>query len=325
MRAMRALLIGIALLLLGACTTPQIQELGLAVNEPFLDGKTAVMADGGRLPMHVWPAKEPKAVMIGVHGMNGYAEDFALPGPWFAAQGISFYAYDQRSFGRTDKDKLGLWPGSEAMVSDLKSVHALLKKKHGNLPVYVMGISMGGAVTMKALDSGLEPAGAVLVAPAVWGWRAMNPFLKSTLWITAHVAPSYAPTGESLDVWPSDNIEILRAIGRDPLYQSKTRTDTIYGLVNLMDEAYDSAERLKAPILYLYGKNDQIVPADPTYAVIGRIKAPKRVAVYKNGWHMLLRDQQRKVVWKDITAWIDNKTASLPSGEEHKTKKVAQN
>ncbi len=321
---MRALLIGFGLLVLGACASPQIQELGLAVNEPFLDGKTAVMADGARLPMNVWPAKKPKAVILGVHGMNGYARDFGLPGPWFASKGISFYAYDQRSFGRTDKDKLGRWPGGEAMVSDLKSIHALLKKKHANVPVYVMGISMGGAVTMKALDSGLEPAGTVLVAPAVWGWRAMNPFLKSTLWITAHVAPSYAPTGESLDIWPSDNIEILRTIGRDPLYQSKTRTDTIYGLVTLMDEAYDSAERLKSPILYLYGTKDQIVPAAPTHKVIARIKAQKRVAIYKNGWHMLLRDKQRKVVWKDIAAWVANKTAALPSGEEFKAKKVAQ-
>ncbi|MEM8644893.1 MAG: lysophospholipase [Pseudomonadota bacterium] len=321
---MRAFVIGFALLILSACTTPQIQELGLAINEPFLEGSTAVMADGERLPMHVWQAKKPKAVVIGVHGMNGYAEDFGLPGPWFAKRGISFYAYDQRSFGRTDTAKLGIWPGGEAMVSDLKSVYALVQQKHKGLPVYVIGLSMGGAVTMKALDNGLAPAGAVLVAPAVWGWRAMNPFIKSTLWITAHVAPSYSPTGESLDIWPSDNIEVLRAIGRDPLYQSKTRSDTIYGLVTLMDEAYDSAERLKGPILYLYGKNDQIVPADPTHNVIGRIRAPKRVAIYKNGWHMLLRDKQREVVWKDIAAWIVDKGAALPSGEERKVKKVAQ-
>ncbi len=321
---MRAVLTGIALLILSACTTPQIQELGLTLNEPFLDGKTAVMADGTRLPMHVWTAKKPKAAIIGIHGMNGYAEDFALPGPWFAERGISFYAYDQRSFGRTEKSKLGIWPGGEAMVSDLKSVYRLVKKKHGKLPVFVVGISMGGAVTMKALDNGLKPAGAVLVAPAVWGWRAMNPFIKSTLWITAHVAPSYAPTGESLDIWPSDNIDVLRAIGRDPLYQSKTRSDTIYGLVTLMDEAYDAAGRLKTPLLYLYGEKDQIVPADPTHTVIGRITAPKRVAIYENGWHMLLRDKQRKVVWKDIAAWVKDKGAALPSGAERKAKKLAQ-
>ncbi len=321
---MRAVLIGFALLVLSACASPKIQELGLALNEPFLDGDTAVMADGARLPMKTWTAQKPKAVIIGVHGMNGYARDFALPGPWFAARNISFYAYDQRSFGRTDKDKLGIWPGGDAMVSDLKTMYGLVRAKHANVPVYIVGISMGGAVTMKALDNGLDPAGAVLVAPAVWGWRAMNPFLKSTLWITAHVAPSYAPTGESLEIWPSDNIEELRAIGRDPLYLSKTRTDTIYGLVTLMDDAYDAAPRLKSPILYLYGTNDQIVPATPTHKVIAQIKAPKRVALYKNGWHMLLRDKQREVVWTDIEAWIADKAGALPSGEEHKTKKLAQ-
>ncbi len=46
---MRAFLTGFALLILSACTTPQIQELGLALNEPFLDGETAVMADGTQM------------------------------------------------------------------------------------------------------------------------------------------------------------------------------------------------------------------------------------------------------------------------------------
>ncbi len=320
---MRAIFTAFLFLALAACATPQIQPVGLALEDPYLDDDVAVMSDGTRLPMNVWSAKKPKAVIIGVHGMNGYAEDFGLPGPWFAKHNISFYAYDQRSFGRTDKEKLGIWPGGNVMADDLKAMYHLVKQRHAGLPVYVIGISMGGAVTMKALDSGLDPEGTVLVAPAVWGWRAMNPFLKSTLWITAHVAPGYAPTGESLDVWPSDNIEMLRAIGKDPLYIAKTRTDAIYGLVNLMDQAYDSAARLKRPVLYLYGKKDQIVPSEPTRHVIGRIKAPKRVAIYKDGWHMLLRDKQRAKVWQDIAGWIANRSAPLPSGEEVASKKLA--
>jgi alpha-beta hydrolase superfamily lysophospholipase len=30
--------------------------------------------------------------------------------------------------------------------------------------------------------------------------------------------------------------------------------------------------------------------------------------VYPDGWHMLLRDLQREVVWNDILAWIDQRT-----------------
>ena len=327
MMSIRILFLASLALGLAACATPQIQPVGAWLDEPYLDGdKAAVMADGERLPLMVWKgatATPPKAVILAVHGMNGYARDFLLPGPWFADQGFAFYAYDQRSFGRTDKAKRGIWPGGNAMADDLKTVYALLKQRHAGAPVFVIGTSMGGAVTMKALDQGLSPEGTVLVAPAVWGWRAMNPFLKSTLWVTAHVAPAYSPTGASLDIYPSDNIEELRAIGKDKLYISKTRTDAIYGLVTLMDEAYDAAARLKSPLLYLYGKKDQIVPPEPTKAVISRLKAPRRVAIYNEGWHMLLRDKQREVVWKDIAAWMMDRSAPLPSGEEVPSKKLA--
>ena len=94
-----------------------------------------------------------------------------IPGPWFASKGISVYAYDQRSFGRTDPEKLGIWPGEQALINDLNSVFELVSARHKELPVYILGISMGGAVTMAAIDQGLQPAGAILAAPAVWGWR----------------------------------------------------------------------------------------------------------------------------------------------------------
>ncbi len=203
------------------------------------------------------------------------------------------------------------------MVNDLKAVHALVKKRHKGLPVYIVGISMGGGVTMKALDKGLEPAGSGL------GLADHEPVPQIHTLDHRPRVPSYSPTGESLDVWPSDNIEMLRTIGKDPLYITKTRTDAIYGLVTLMDEAYESANRLKSPILYLYGKKDQIVPVEPTNHVISRIKAPKHVVIYKDGWHMLLRNKQRMKVWKDIQTWITDQTAPLPPGEEVTSKKLA--
>src|SRR6185436_9442688 len=43
--------------------------------------------------------QQPSAVIIGLHGMNDYAEaTFYLMGPWFAAHGVALYAYDARGF-----------------------------------------------------------------------------------------------------------------------------------------------------------------------------------------------------------------------------------
>ena len=42
---------------------------------------------------------------------------------------------------------------------------------------------------------------------------------------------------------------------------------------------------------------------------------PKLIAVYENGYHMLLRDLQASVLWNDINVWI-HKSSSLPSGAD---------
>ena len=41
--------------------------------------------------------------------------------------------------------------------------------------------------------------------------------------------------------------------------------------------------------------------------------ASARTALYENGWHWLLRDNQREVVFNDILAFIDDPQARLPS------------
>ncbi|HSG34403.1 MAG TPA: alpha/beta hydrolase, partial [Sphingomonadaceae bacterium] len=224
--------------------------------------------------------------------------------------------YDQRGFGKAPHP--GFWAGEHVMVGDLREVARLVKKRHPRLPLYVMGTSMGGAVAMIAFAGvGVPDAdGAILAAPAVWGWRAMNPLYKSALWIAAHTVPSFSPTGEGLGVQASDNIEMLRALGRDPLFIKETRIDAVYGLVGLMDKAYESGSKIRKPVLYLYGRKDELVPREPTLDVVRSIPGPVRFADYANGWHMLLRDRQRVRVWRDIDSWIRGHGRSLPSGEE---------
>jgi len=40
------------------------------------------------------------------------------------------------------------------------------------------------------------------------------------------------------------------------------------------------------------------------------------VASYPKGYHMLLRDLDGPIVWRDVLAWIIDHKAALPSGDE---------
>ena len=310
------------LLILAACASPYVQERGLSDGPARFENETLVSRDGQRLTMQVWQAENPRAVLIGLHGMNEYANAFAMPGSWLAARGITLYAYDQRGFGRSPGR--GLWAGSEAMAEDVEDMVAVMRVRHPDTPLYVIGVSMGGAVAISALDrsDNLDVDGLILVAPAVWGWSVLNPFYKFSLWVAAHTFPGKKLTGSGLKIMPSDNIEMLRANYYDDLVIKGTRADAIYGLVSLMDEGYLSVDGINVPTLLLYGEKDEIIPRKPVEDAAKRIGGPKRVVVYQNGYHMLLRDLQAETVWRDISAWIDDPHGPLPSDEEAARSKV---
>jgi acylglycerol lipase len=308
-------------LCLAACATPHLQQAGSHRQAPALRGGYAVMDDGYRLPMRVWrPRGNPCCVVLALHGFNDYSNAFASVGPAFAAYGIITYAYDQRGFGATAQR--GLWPGAERLVDDLTTMARLVRQAHPQLPLYLLGESMGGAVVMRAVteERPLSPAGIVLIAPAVWGRNTM-PFLqRAALWVGVHTVPQREVTAKGLDITPSDNKEMLRALGRDPLVIKRTRIDTLYGLTNLMDAALAASPSLATPALVLYGKHDEIIPRRPTCRMLAQFSPSRtqsqRLAVYPNGYHMLTRDLQSQVVLADIATWIRDPDAPLPSGEE---------
>lgn len=316
MRTLRQIAIAaFTLIALAACASPELQQLAEVTQSPRLEADALVMDDGARLPLTVWPAERPRAVIVALHGFNGYARDFELPGPWFAEQGVTVYAYDQRGFGR-HREWRGLWGGGDRLAADLAEAVDLIRRRHPGLPVYVLGFSMGGAVALKAGADGLTADGLILAAPAVWGWQSMNPLYRTALWVAAHSIPAATASGRDLGIRASDNTDWLKAWSRDPLVIKETRYDAVYGLVDLMDEAFAAADSVRLPALFVYGENDRIIPDAPTRDVMRRYAGPKRIAIYENGWHMVLQDRQRERVWRDVIAWMNRPDAPLPSGEE---------
>lgn len=311
-------------LALGACA-PRVAPGGDAVSDTPArrDGRALVMPDGTRLPLRVWEARGnpgPEAVVLGVHGFNDYGMAFDLPAQWFAAQDITVYAYDQRGFGGAPEP--GVWPGERALARDLGRAARWVKDQHPHTPVYVLGVSMGGAVALAAADAGALPdvAGIVLAAPAVWGRATMPFYQRWALWVGAHTVPWLTLSGAGLDRQPTDNTVVLRTLAMDPKVIGATRVDAIHGLVNLMDSALEAADTLPAPALVLYGAHDEIVPAAPMRRFWRQLDGRAGVtrAFYADGYHMLLRDTQAYTVWRDIRAWMADPDTPLPSGADRR-------
>jgi alpha-beta hydrolase superfamily lysophospholipase len=285
---------------------------------PNFDGEWFVSFDGARLGTSSWLTEgEPKVVLVGLHGMNDYANAFHMAAPDWAARGIATYAFDQRGFGRSVGR--GIWAGRELMSEDLRVFVDLVKARHPGVPVVVAGESMGGAVAICAFASDRPPAAErlLLLAPAVWGWSSQPLPNKTLLWITARVTPDRPvepPGWLTSTIHPSDNSEEMMAMGRDRLMIWGARPDTISGLVDLMEEAWREIGGVKVPVAYLYGANDQVIPAPPSRQAAAKLKTGDRTAFYAKGHHLLIRDHQRQTVIDDAASFMLNPKAPLPSG-----------
>jgi len=308
-------LLAVTLFLTAACT-PLVNHPGPLVLEPMIRNSHFIAGDGAMLPIRSWlPVDRPiRAVIVGVHGFNDYSFSFAIPGSYLTRYGIASYAYDQRGFGGSPGT--GLWSGVEAYAHDLSSFVKVIRKLHPDVPLYILGESMGGAVTIVTLTGDNPPPidGVILIAPAVWGRVTMPWYQRWLLAVTSHTLPWLELSGSGLDITPSDNVEMRSSLYNDPLVIKGTRIDAMYGLTNLMDEALEKAERLRVPALIQYGKKDQIIPKEPMLRMLEKMPSTTRKAFYDQGYHMLLRDLYREKPLIDIATWITDHNNPLPYG-----------
>jgi len=316
----------IGLLQLAACSTSVAvpsKPAALAASAAQVFSTT----DGVRLPVRTFAApQQPKAVLLALHGFNDYSRAFEGVADYLAQAGIKTMAYDQRGFGAAPER--GKWAGTQVLVSDFLAFVHFVRREHPGLPLFVLGESMGGAVVAEALSQETQTAiaGVILVAPAVWSRDTMPWYQRLGLWLGTNLAPAWTVTGKGLNIVPSDNRPMLIEFSRDPLVIKGTRLDALAGLSDLMDQAMVSVPKLQHRTLLAYGLRDTIVPRRPMVALLERwpqAAAPNfRFGLYPQGYHMLLRDLQRAVVWKDMVSWMLAPDAPLPSGFEQERSEV---
>ena len=325
-RLLLSLLCGAAALSAAACS-PVVLPGGPALAAPDLRGEAIIAPDGVALPLRRYaPEGPPHAVLLALHGFNDHAGNFLTDSlPALNEGGMLVYAYDQRGFGRAPNR--GYWAGTETMAADAVAAAQAIRRRHPDLPIFLLGESMGAAVAIVASGSATPPPvdGYILLTPALWARDYMNGLMRGTLWLLSRTIPIMEFSGGAGGSVASDNSDALRRLGRDPLVIRSTRVDSAVGLVDLMDAAVAAMPRCcrgangqPVPTLLLVGGRDMIVPNRASRAAVQRLApdTPVRLGVYRQGFHLLLSDRNRDAVARDVLSFVAVPTAPLPSGAD---------
>jgi alpha-beta hydrolase superfamily lysophospholipase len=293
---------------------------GESTRDPVMQDDAFVMSDGARLPYRAWgrrvdsaPSVTPRGVMLALHGAGAHAGFLSPLGEYFSGSGIVTYAYDQRGHGAGPNR--GCVPGAGTLVADVIEVVALLRAKYENVPLYIVGASMGGSVLLSAAEANRLPAveGVILLAPGVDGWQAVPRRWRPLLRIGSRIAPNKLVKRPPAPPGYSDNPVFVDSLGADPLIVWDMSLRSLYNVLALTEDAYRGAEQLAVPTLLAYGSKDIVVSEARVMDVGRRITGPARMIVYMDGYHDLIWDEQRDNVLRDIDAWIRDREAEIPS------------
>ncbi|ONI31425.1 hypothetical protein PRUPE_1G312200 [Prunus persica] len=232
-----------------------------------------------------------------------------------AASGYAVYAVDYPGFGLSE-GLHGYIPNFDELVDDVNEQFTNIKGRPEvkGLPFFIMGESMGGAVTLKIhLKEPSKWDGVILVAPMCKIAEDVMPpaIVLKLLALMSEVLPQ-------AKLFPQKDMAGLSY--RDPRkrktagynvisYKDHMRSRTAVELLKATSDIETQLDKVSGPLLILHGAADKVT--DPLVSQLLYEKASskdKTLKLYQDGYHCILQgepDDRIFTVLDDIVTWLD--------------------
>lgn len=266
-----------------------------------------VSSDGLKLFYRRWPAPQPRAICLLVHGLAEHSGRYGHLAETLARQQVAVLALDHRGHGRS-QGRRGDCRSLRQFVEDLHLLaqEARTQLSH-SLPLLLVGHSLGGLIALAYAVEHPEGTRAVAVSSPALKLAHETPPLK-VAWVTAvsSVLPTFPFQNGVNPLHLCRDPEVVRAYQTDPLIHPLITARCAVALRRSMLRSLDLAARLKIPCLILQAGADEI--CDPRAAEQFQSRAPDsfvRFRRYDGFYHELFNEPGRERILGDLCQWLE--------------------
>ena len=275
-------------------------------------------ADGTKIVAYRWEPEDaaPRAAIQLTHGMGEHARRYDHVARALNEAGFVVYAQDHRGHGASgDPDAYGnLGEGSwTALVDDIGLLSSQIRADHPDLPLILLGHSMGSfAVQQYLLDHSADVDGVVLTGTAAIDVLEPALDLDQPLDLAMFNAP-FEPARTDYD-WLSRDEAVVDAYIADPGCGFGLDTGSaklmFAGARRLADPAQLAAMRSDLPVYIAVGEADPVngglallTPLTDRYQAAGL--TDMTIRTYPGARHEILNEINRDEVIAELTGWLD--------------------
>jgi alpha-beta hydrolase superfamily lysophospholipase len=277
-------------------------------------------ADGENLAFYSWQPEDSvdqpgrrgggaRAVVLMVHGLGEHAGRYDHVASALCGWGFEVHAYDQRGHGESG-GKPGILPSATALLDDLAEVVDDTRRQYPELPLILLGHSLGGLVAGRFVSLGMRQVDAlVMSSPALDA--GLSTFQKLLLKVLPSISPNLCVTNGLDAHFLSHDPQVVKAYLADPLVHNKISPRLGQFIATAGPATLAAAAKWRTPTLLMYAGSDKLVnPAGSRkFAKLSATSKPAHRAVvtakrFDNYYHELFNELQAEPVFELLKKWL---------------------
>ena len=282
------------------------------------------------------PEGEIRGVLQIVHGMCEFVERYDEFAAFMAEHGYVVCANDHLGHGRsvTEEGQLGFFrekDGDGALISDMRKLHIIMKKKYPEVPYFMLGHSMGSFLVRQYMEMYAgELAGVIVMSTGSYpravikfgkglcrcrammkNWHYRSRFIEGIA--KGSYNKAFEPVRTPYD-WLSRDESIVDRFASEPLDTFTYTVNGYYSMFTVIEKAQDR-KRIAGipkdfPILLVSGTMDPV--GSFTKGVKTAYNDMKKAGLsdvqmrfFEGDRHEILNELDRKEVYQYLLDWLD--------------------
>jgi lysophospholipase len=270
---------------------------------------TLLCSDQVKRPVHIWAPKDPKAVILAIHGGMAHAGDYVTPALYFKEHGIATVSFDM--CGHDGKKRVDI-PGFNTFLDDAALFLKWVKNTYPGLPIFIMGHSMGALIATHlelgrfAKDRDIK--GVILSSPyyvnAIKAPKILQTFARSL----AKLLPKMKVPLEHLTHLLTHDAAITArhlADERDNVRATEVSFRFAASLMVAQEDLPGTFSKWVHPVFAVVAGDDKLAEAQGAATLLHTI--PKDLLEYHHypdNFHENFNELNRNKIFADIVGWM---------------------
>ncbi len=275
--------------------------------EGTLEFRHSEARGSSRLYRQSWqPDGDTRAAVLLVHGLGEHSSRYGYVASSLTQRGFALHTLDHYGHGKSDGHG-GHVPRFSVFLDGVTALLADVKETSADLPLFLLGHSMGGLITARFLMTRQDEfRGAALSGPAFKSDEAPPAFV---LWLN-RLLSALLPTLPMIALDPamvSRDRAVVEAYVNDPLvHHGKLTSRLIAEMAKAMDDTLARAAEVTLPLLTMHGDADKLTSPDgSTEFHAGAGSSDKTLKIYPGLFHEIFNEPERDAVLADLGTWLE--------------------